>query len=50
MEQEWIKFGKFTLLVFPKINMSFWIYKDIESLDKSQKCILDNIWKAKSDS
>ena len=49
MEQERIKFGKFTLLVFPKSNMSFWIYKDIESLDRSQKCNLDNIWNAKSD-
>ena len=42
MEQERIKFGKFTLPVFPKSNPSFRIHKDIEGLDKSQKCILDN--------
>ena len=29
--------------------MSFWIYKDIEGLDRSQKCILDNLQNAKSD-
>ena len=46
MEQEWINFGKFTLLVFPKSNLSFWIHKDIENLDRSQKCILDNLWNA----
>ena len=50
MEQEQIKFGKFTLLVFPKSNFSFQIHKDIEGLDMSQKCILDNLWNAKSDS
>ena len=49
MEQERIKFGKFTLLVFPKSNMSFQIHKDIEGLDISQKCILDNLWNVKSD-
>ena len=49
MEQEQIKFGKFTLLVFPKSNMSFRIHKDIKSLDISQKCILNNLWNAKSD-
>ena len=43
MEQERIKFGKFTLPVFPKSNLSFRIYKDIEGLDRSQKCILDNL-------
>ena len=35
MEQKWIKFGKFTLPMFPKSNMSFQIHKDIEGLDKS---------------
>ena len=35
MEQEQIKFGKFTLPVFPKSNLSFWTHKDIESLDRS---------------
>ena len=49
MEQERIKFGKFTLPVFPKSNLSFRIYKDIEGLDRSQKCILDNLWNAKSE-
>ena len=49
MEQERITFGKFTLLVFPKCNLSFRIHKDIEGLDRSQKCILDNLWNAKSD-
>ena len=49
MEQEWIKFGKFTLPVFPKSNLSFRIHKDIKSLDISQKCILNNLWNAKSD-
>ena len=49
MEQERIKFGKLTLLVFPKSNMSFQIHKDIEGLDRSQKCIFDNLWNAKSD-
>ena len=49
MEQERIKFGKFTLLVFSKSNMSFQIHKDIEGLNISQKCILDNLWNAKSD-
>ena len=49
MEQERIKFGKFTLLMFPKSNMSFWIHKDIEGFDRSQKRILDNLWNAKSD-
>ena len=34
--------------MFPKSNMSFWIYKDIEGLDRSQKCIYDNLWNAKS--
>ena len=29
--------------------MSFQIHKDIECLDRSQKCILDNLWNAKSD-
>ena len=43
MEQEEISFGKFTLLVFPKSNLSFRIHKDIENLDKSQKCILNNL-------
>ena len=46
MEQERIEFGKFTLLVFPKSNFSF---QDIEGLDISQKCILDNLWNVKSD-
>ena len=49
MEQEWIKFGKFTLPVFPKSNLSFRIHKDIEGLNISQKCILDNFCNAKSD-
>ena len=49
MEQEHIKFEKFTLSMFPKSNMSFWIHKDIEGFDRSQKCILDNLWNAKSD-
>ena len=49
MEQEHIKFEKFTLSMFPKSNLSFQIHKDIEDLDKSQKCILDNFWNAKSD-
>ena len=49
MEQERIKFGKFTLLVFPKSNISFRIHIDIEGLDRSQKCILNNFWNAKSD-
>ena len=49
MEQERITFGKFTLPVFPKCNLSFRIHKDIEGLDRSQKCILDNLWNAKSD-
>ena len=49
MEQERIKFGKLTLLVFPKSNLSFQIHKDIEGLDRSQKCIFDNLWNAKSD-
>ena len=49
MEQEHIKFEKFTLSMFPKSNMSFWIHKDIQGLDRSQKCILDNFWNAKSD-
>ena len=43
MEQEQIKFGKFTLPMFPKSNFSFQIHRDIEGLDKSQKCILDNL-------
>ena len=29
--------------------MLFWIHKDIEGLNGSQKCILDNLWNAKSD-
>ena len=49
IKQERIKFGKFTLSVFPKSNMSFRIHKDVEGLDRSQKCILDNLWNAKSD-
>ena len=49
MEQERITFGKFTLLVIPKSNLSFRIHKDIEGVDISQKCILDNLWNAKSD-
>ena len=49
MEQKRIKFGKFTLLVFLKSNLSFRIHKDIEGLDGLQKCILDNLWNAKSD-
>ena len=49
MEQETIKFGKCTLPMFPKINLSFRIHKDIKGLDISQKCILDNLWNAKSD-
>ena len=49
MEQETIKFGKLTLPMFPKINLSFRIHKDIEGLDISQQCILDNLWNAKSD-
>ena len=49
MEQEHIKFEKFTLSVFPKSNMSFRIHKGIEGLDISQKCILDNLCNAKSD-
>ena len=49
MEQERIKFGKFTLPVFPKSNISFRIHKDIEDLNRSLKCILDNLWNAKSD-
>ena len=48
MEQEQINFGKFTLLVFPKNNMSFRIHKDVDNLNRSQKCILDNIWNARS--
>ena len=47
MEQEGIKFEKFTLPAFPKSNLSFHIHKDIEGLDKSQKCILDNLWNEK---
>ena len=43
MEQERIIFGKFTLPVIPKSNMSFRIHKDIEGVDRSQKCILDNL-------
>ena len=43
MEEKWINFGKYTLPVFPKSNLSFWIYKDIKNLDRSQKCILDNL-------
>ena len=43
MEHERIKFGKFNLPVLPKSNLSFWIHKDIEGLDRSQKCILDNL-------
>ena len=43
MEQERIKFGKFTIPVFPKSNLSFWIHKDIEGLDRLQKYILDNL-------
>ena len=49
MEQEKITFGKFTLPVIPKSNLSFRIHKDIEGVDRSQKCILDNLWNAKSD-
>ena len=49
MGQERIKFGKFTLPMFPKSNLSFQIHKDIEGLDRSQKCILDNFWNAKND-
>ena len=49
MKQERIKFGKFTLPMFPKSNLSFQIHKDIKGLNKSQKCILDNFWNAKSD-
>ena len=49
MEQERITFGKFTLPIIPKSNMSFRIHKDIEGVDRSQKCILDNLWNAKSD-
>ena len=49
MEQERITFGKFTLLVIPKSNLSFRIHKDIEGGDRSQKFILDNLWNAKSD-
>ena len=49
MEQEQINFRKFTLLVFPKSNLSFQIHEDIEILDKSHKCILDNLWNARSD-
>ena len=49
MEQERITFGKFTLPVIPKSNLSFRIHKDIEGVDRSQKCILDNLWNAKSD-
>ena len=29
--------------------MSFQIHKDIENLNKLHKCILDNLWNAKSD-
>ena len=36
MEQESITFGKFTLPVIPKSNLSFRIHKDIEGLDISQ--------------
>ena len=43
MEQERITFGKFTLPVIPKSNLSFRIHKDIEGVDISQKCILDNL-------
>ena len=49
LQMERIKFGKYTLPVFPKSNLSFRIHKDIEGLDKSQKCILDKFWNAKSD-
>ena len=49
MEQERIKFGKFNLSVFPKSNLSFRIHKYIEGLDRSQKCILDNLWNTKND-
>ena len=49
MEQERIKFEKFTLPIFPKSNLSLQIHKDIEGLDMSQKCILDNLQNAKSD-
>ena len=44
MEQEQMNFEKFNLPVYPKINMSFKIHKDVENLDRSQKCILDNLW------
>ena len=43
MEQEQIKFQKFTIPAFPKSNLSFRIHKDIENLDRSYKCILDNL-------
>ena len=49
MEQERITFEKFTLSVIPKSNLLFRIHKDIERVDRSQKCILDNLWNAKSD-
>ena len=49
MEQERITFGKFTLPVIPKSNLSFRIHKDIEGVDRSQKFMLDNHWNAKSD-
>ena len=48
MEQERITFRKFILPVIPKSNLSFRIHKDI-GVDISQKCILDNLWNAKSD-
>ena len=33
-------------LIFPYFLkvMSFKIHKDVENLDRSQKCILDNLW------
>ena len=49
MEQERITFGKFNLPVIPKSNLSFRIHKNIEGVDRSQKCILDNLSNAKSD-
>lgn len=48
MEREKITFGKVTLPVILKSNLSFRVHKDIEGLDRSQKCILDHIWNAKS--
>ena len=49
MDLELIQFGKATIPVIPKSNLSFRIHKDIENLNISHKCLLNNIWNARSD-